>query len=231
MCYNSFIMATKSKTKSRSLKSVSSPVMETPVMEGVKRNNPKFITYLVIVILLGVALFLLAKKYRGLVIAGMVNTTPVTRMELEKALVDRYGKATLDDLIAQKLLQQLAKQNQVTVTKEDIQTETKALEDKLGGKEALQASMERFGIDQAKLDEEISSVILQKKLSAKLFNVNVTDAEVTKYYNDNKALFDKKTFDEVKDDIKKTLIDQKLQEQFSSWFADQQKKAKIQIFI
>ena len=224
-------MATKSKTKSRVVKSVVKPKIEEVLISPVKKSNSKFITYLAIVILLGIALFLMAKKYRGLVIAGMVNTSPVTRMELQKVLVERYGKATLDDLIAQKLLQQLAKDNQVVVSNEDIEKETKSLEDRLGGKEALQASMDRFGIDQKKLREEITSVILQKKLSSKLFQVTIEDAEVTKYFNDNKALFDKKTFDEVKADIRQTLTDQKLQEQFSTWFADQQKKAKIQVFI
>ena len=224
-------MATKSKTKSRVVKSAVKPKIEEPLISLVKKSNSKFITYLAIVILLGIALFLMAKKYRGLVIAGMVNTSPVTRMELQKVLVERYGKATLDDLIAQKLLQQLAKDNQVVVSNEDIEKETKSLEDRLGGKEALQASMDRFGIDQKKLREEITSVILQKKLSSKLFQVTIEDAEVTKYFNDNKALFDKKTFDEVKADIRQTLTDQKLQEQFSTWFADQQKKAKIQVFI
>jgi len=224
-------MATKSKTKSRVVKSAVKPKIEEPLISLVKKSNSKFITYLAIVILLGIALFLMAKKYRGLVIAGMVNTSPVTRMELQKVLIERYGKATLDDLIAQKLLQQLAKDNQVVVSNEDIEKETKSLEDRLGGKEALQASMDRFGIDQKKLREEITSVILQKKLSSKLFQVTIEDAEVTKYFNDNKALFDKKTFDEVKADIRQTLTDQKLQEQFSTWFADQQKKAKIQVFI
>ena len=224
-------MATKSKTKSRVVKSAVKPKIEEPLISLVKKSNSKFITYLAIVILLGIALFLMAKKYRGLVIAGMVNTSPVTRMELQKVLVERYGKATLDDLIAQKLLQQLAKDNQVVVSNEDIEKETKSLEDRLGGKEALQASMDRFGIDQKKLREEITLVILQKKLSSKLFQVTIEDAEVTKYFNDNKALFDKKTFDEVKADIRQTLTDQKLQEQFSTWFADQQKKAKIQVFI
>ncbi len=223
-------MAIKSKTKTKTLKSTASS-LETVPPTLTPKNKAKFITYLVIVILLGTALFLLAKKYRGLVIAGMVNTTPVTRMELQKALTDRYGKATLDDLIAQKLLQQLARENQVTVSADDIKVETKSLEDRLGGKDALQASMDRFGIDQAKLNEEISSVILQKKLSTKLFKVAVEDAEITKYFTDNKALFDKKTLEEVKEDIRQTLTDQKLQEQFSTWFADQQKKAKIQIFI
>lgn len=219
-------MATK--TKKSSPKVIKSSFEETP---PVTKNNSKFFTYLVVVILLGLALFLLAKRYRGAIIAGMVNTTPITRWELNKVLTERYGKATLDDLIANKLIKQLAAQNNITVSQDDIAKETKSLEDRLGGKEALQASMDRFGINQAKLNEEIYSVLLQRKLSEKLFQVKVEDTEIEKYYNDNKTLFPNKSLEEVKDSIRQNLVQQKLQEQFSTWFQDQQKKAQIKIFI
>lgn len=216
------------KAKKTNPKVVLTPVESTVIKS---KPSPKFITYLVIVILLGVSLFLLSKKYRGLIIAGTVNSSPITRWELSQALTDRYGKATLDELIATKLLNQLAASNQITVSKDDISKELQALETRLGGKEALQASMTQFGIDEKKLNQEISAVLIQKKLSEKLFKVTVEDAEVTKYFNDNKALFTNKKFDDVKADIKLTLEQQKLQEQFGTWFQDQQKKALIKTFI
>lgn len=216
-------------TKAKAVKTYDSYEVDSSVVET--KPKSKFFTYLIIIVLLGTAFFLLAKKYRGLVIAGMVNTTPISSFELQKALVQRYGKATLDDIIASKLLTQLAKNNQIVVTPEDVKTETASLEERLGGKEALQASMERFGINEAKLNEEIYTVLLQKKLSQKLFKAEVTDSDITKYYQDNKSLFDGKKFDEVKADIQESLVQQKLQEQFGKWFQEQREKAKILIFI
>ena len=91
--------------------------------------------------------------------------------------------------------------------------------------------MERFGVDEAKLREEIRSILLQRKLSQKLFNLTASDEEISKYYNDNKALFAKQTIEEVRDDIKKSLEQQKSQQQFTDWFQEQRTKAKISLFI
>ncbi|MBI1872002.1 hypothetical protein HYS10_01140 [Candidatus Collierbacteria bacterium] len=225
-------MTKKAKQKTTKAKTAVK-TYDTYEVQPVEETKPKskFFTYLVIVVLLGTALFLLAKKYRGLVIAGMVNTTPISSFELQNALVDRYGKATLDDIIANKLLVQLAKSNQIVVTPEDVKTEIASLEERLGGKEALEASMERFGIDEAKLNEEINTVLIQKKLSEKLFKAEVSDSDITKYYQDNKSLFEGKKFDDVKAGIQENLVQQKLQEQFGKWFQEQRQKAKITIFI
>ena len=129
------------------------------------------------------------------------------------------------------LLEQLAKKNNVKIVAADIDSEIADLEKRLGGKEALKANMERFGVDETKLKEEVRSIVLQRKLSQKVFNVSITDEEVTTYYNQNKVLFDKKSLDEVKEEIKKSLEQQKSQEDFSKWFQDEKSKAKISLFI
>src|SRR3989344_4169183 len=101
----------------------------------------KFFVVLALVVLLGSLLVLGAKKYKGLVIAGKVNGQVITRWQLEKSLNDRYSKQTLDDLAGTILVQQLAKENGVTVTDEDVNNEIAATEQRLGGKEALQTTL------------------------------------------------------------------------------------------
>lgn len=200
--------------------------METPQP---KKNSP--LIPILVVILLGVLAFNIAKKNRGLVIAGTVNEVNVTRAELDKVLMTRYGKSTLDELLSLALLKQLATKNAITVTKEDIDAEIKTLEARLGGAEALKSNMEQFGIDDAKLREELTSVITQRKLASKLFQVALDEKEVKKYYDDNKALFEKKKFEEVKAEIESTLKDQKLQTQFSEWFNKERQGAKVTTYI
>lgn len=218
-------MATRKKT--------TSPVIpqDTLASSSVKFSPIKFLRLLAIVVLAGILIFGVVKKYRHLFIVGVVNTTPITRWQLDKMVFDRYGKSTLEELVNVTLLDQLSKQNKVTVTEDDIKNETTDLETRLGGKEALKANMERFGVDEAKLREEIRSILLQRKLSQKLFNLTASDEEISKYYNDNKALFAKQTIEEVRDDIKKSLEQQKSQQQFTDWFQEQRTKAKISLFI
>ena len=109
------------------------------------------------------------------------------------------------------LLEQLAKQNNIKVVANDIDAEISDLETRLGGKEALKANMERFGVNYTKLKEEIRSIVLQRKIAQKVFNITISDDDVTSYYKQNKVLFDKKTFDEAKGNIRKSLEQQKIQ--------------------
>lgn len=191
----------------------------------------KFLRLLAIVVLSGILLFGVVKKYRHFFIVGVVNTTPITRWQLDKVNYDRYAKTSLDEMVNVVLLEQLAKQNGVKLVASDIDNEITQLEERLGGKEALKANMERFGVDDAKLREEVRSIVLQRKIAQKVFNISITDEEISNYYTQNKVLFDKKSLDEVKDEIKKSLEQQKVQEDFSKWFQEEKTKAKISLFI
>ena len=217
-------------TKKRTTKAVATKqeIISKPVSTF---SITKFFRLLAIVILSGILLFGVVKKYRHLFIVGVVNTTPITRWQLDKVNYDRYAKTSLDEMVNIILLEQLAKQNGVKLVASDIDNEITQLEERLGGKEALKANMERFGVDDAKLREEVRSIVLQRKIAQKVFNISITDEEIGNYYTQNKVLFDKKSLDEVKDEIKKSLEQQKVQEDFSKWFQDEKTKAKISLFI
>lgn len=196
-----------------------------------KFSTNQFVRLLLIVVLLGTLLFLGAKRYRHLFVVGMVNTTPITRWQLDSLVFERYGKSTLDEIVNTVLLEQLAKKNDVAVTSSDIQGEITSLEDRLGGKEALKANMDRFGIDESKLQEEVKAILIQKKLAQKLFQVTISDEDIQLYYDENKTLFADQKLADVKDEIKKTLEDQRLQQEFTTWFQDQRQQAKVNLFI
>lgn len=201
--------------------------------ESIKKvgTTPKKFIVLALLILIGGILVFGAKKYKGLIIAGMVNGKPVTRFELELALNNRYGKQTFDDLASNILVQQLAAKNEVTVTDEEVSQEIEATSVRLGGKEALTATLDRMGYTTERLRDEMRIQVLVKKLAEKVLKVEVADDEIQKFFNDNKTLFPDKTFDEVKEDIKQNLLQQKNQQEFATWFADQKKNAKIQSYL
>lgn len=223
----------KTKTTSR-LSEKTTSVMSSEARSGSARKVnrlPKKLIILALIVLLGGMLIIGAKKYKGLIIAGKVNGSPITRWELEKALNSRYGKQTFDDLASNLLVQQLAAQNQVTVTDDEVSKEIDATTQRLGGKEALTATLDRMGYTMSRLQDEMRVQVLVKKLAEKVLKVEVTDAEIQKFFDDNKTLFPKKTFDEVKEDIKQNLLQQKNQQEFATWFTDQKTKANIQSYL
>lgn len=223
----------KTKTPTRSPKKA----LETPVMSekettmNVNVAPRKLFVILALIVLLGGLLIIGAKKYKSIIIAGKVNGKPITRWELEKALNARYAKSTFDDLAGNVLVQQLTAQNQVTVTDDEVNKEIDATTQRLGGKEALQATLDRMGYTNTRFQDEMRIQVLVKKLAEKVIKVEITDDEIMKFFQDNKTLFPKKTFDEAKEDIRQNLLQQKTQQQFTAWFQDQKKKASIQSYL
>jgi foldase protein PrsA len=218
-------MATKRKTHIKIDNDIiSEPKASSPV-------NRVFIRNLIIVIIIGIGIFLVTKKYRGLVIAGTVNTTPISRFQLNQKLNERYGQATLEEMINAALLKDLVRQNGITIGADDLKKERDIVIERVGGEDALKTALEQYGMTETDLTERIESVLMEKKLAEKVFPTEVTDAEADQYFKENKASFEGKTFDEVKEEIVTALKEQKQQQQFADWFKGQKDKAQIQTYI
>ena len=193
-------------------------------------SKKTLVVLLAIVLAAGIGT-IMAKRYKNLVIVGKVNGLIVSRWELEKALNDRYAKTVFDDLASTTLLKQLAKTNDIVVSRDELKKEIEATETRLGGKEALQTTLDRLGYSQTRFEEEMKTQVTVRKLAEKLFKIEVTDQEVAKFYDDNKTLFPDKTLDDVKLDIFQNLTEQKLQQQFTTWFQEEKGKAAIQSYL
>ena len=223
----------KRKTQSKSSKKVSAASVmpfEEPSLKTGSFSKKTLVILLALVLAAGIGT-IMAKRYKNLVIVGKVNGLVVSRWELEKALNDRYAKTVFDDLASTTLLKQLAKKNDIVVSKDELKKEIEATEQRLGGKEALQATLDRLGYSQTRFEEEMKTQVTVRKLAEKLFKIEVTDQEVAKFYDDNKTLFPDKKLEEVKLDILQNLTEQKLQQQFTTWFQEEKGKAAIQSYL
>jgi len=223
----------KKKTQSKSSKKVSvESVMSVNEMPMKSRSFSKKTLVIILAIILAAGIgTMMAKKYKSLFIVGKVNGQVVTRWELEKVMNDRYAKTSFDDLASTTLLKQLAKNNDVSVSKDEIKKEIEATEQRLGGKEALQSTLDRLGYSQNRFEEEMKTQVLVRKLAEKLMKIEVTDQEVEAFYNDNKNLFPDQKLADVKLDIFQNLTEQKLQQQFTTWFQEEKGKATIQSYL
>lgn len=201
-------------------------------LKQVKRFNTGFMIKLIAVVLIGTAVFLLAQKNRGLIIAGTVNNKPITRMALNSRLSERYGKTAFDEIVTEELIKDQAVKNGITVSPKEIQDEIAANEKQFGGKDKLMETAKQAGINN---DSELNSFfqlkLTIKKLEEKLFKADVKDADIQKYFDDNKQFLGGKKFDEVKADIKAQLEQQSIQQQFTDWFGKIRNEAKINSYI
>jgi hypothetical protein len=200
--------------------------------EGNARRSLPFGAKLTILVLIGVAIFLLVRQHRGQFIAAVVNKTPIWRHTLNQELVQKYGQDQVNQMIQMELLEQAARSEGISVSAEAIQAERDNLKERLGGEENLMVALEQYGLTEDDLSEQLRLSLLQRQLQEKLFSVEVADDEVRIFFDDNgDSLYPDQSFDDVANEIREGLRQQKLQQEFSRWLEEQKSKAQIQIYI
>lgn len=222
------------KTKTQSITPVTlkeEPKSEVNSIISNLTNRP-FLINLFLVILVGTTIFYLSKQYRGMIIAAVVNKNPISRFQLNQTLVNRYGDAVLEELINNQLLKDLSADKNLSATDEDIDAEIVILKDTLGGEEALNNALDQYGLSLEDLKEQISLKLLQEKLMAEVVKVEVTDEEVSAYFDTNKDyLYQDQKLEDVKEEIKLTLEQQKKETDFYTWFEEQKTNAQVKTYL
>jgi uncharacterized HAD superfamily protein len=78
----------------------------------------------------------------------------------------------------------------------------------------------------ADFDRQMKTQVLLEKMLGK--DINITEEEMSKYFNENKNTFNKNaTLESEKENIKNILFEQKLSEKLQPFLNDLQSKAKI----
>lgn len=195
------------------------------------KKNITSIKKITIVILAGIAVFLVAKRFKSQFIVATVNRQVISRWSLNKSLIETYGSGTLEELVNKALLKDLAKENGVEVTEEDIQAEIDELAVSLGGEEAFDQALEQYQLSLDDLKDRVSTSLIQEKLAEAVSEVEVTDEQIKSYYDTNEALFTDQTFTEVESSIRDMLYQQELQDAFNTWFQTEKDQATVKLFI
>lgn len=218
-------MAKKKTTPKKSINQI------LPQLKKLKKKDIQLFKKVAIVVLAGIAVFLMANRFKSQFIVATVNRRVVSRWSLNKTLVETYGAQTLDELINKALLKDLAKENDVVVADEDIQAEVDELIASLGGEEAFNQALEQYQITTEELKERISISLIQEKLAEKVAEISVTDEQIKAYFDENQTLFDGQVFADVENDIRDMIYQQELQSTFNTWFQTQKDQAAVKSFI
>ncbi len=194
--------------------------------EKLKTNNRQLITLITIIF---VASFLF--YFKGLFVAATVNNQPIWRLSVDRELEKQAGQKALDSLITKQLVLQEAAKQKTTVSDAEVNQTIKDLEKSLSESgQNLDSLLAQQGLNRNDLKEQIKLQKLVEKMLGK--DIKVTDEEITKDYEDNKSSYPaNKSFDELKETIKKQLEQDKLNKKTQAWVEELHSKAKINYFV
>ncbi|MEN3001981.1 MAG: peptidyl-prolyl cis-trans isomerase [Armatimonadota bacterium] len=119
-------------------------------------------------------------------VVAEVGTERITRAELVERLIAQSGAAVLEELIAERLLQQAAKQKGVSVSDAEIETRIQILQQNAGGAEAFNQLAASLGFSPKTLRERLRIQILAEKT----LGLTVSDEEIQRYFDLNRPRLD-----------------------------------------
>lgn len=150
-------------------------------------ENKKLTINLKTVKIIGIVLVVLAVLFaiKGLFIAALVNGSPISRLAVIQELERGSGKAALESLIIEKLINKEADKRSIEVSDDEVSVEVANAEAQIksqGG--TLVDALASQGISLETLRKQI---LMQKKLEALLADkIQVTEADMKKFITDNK---------------------------------------------
>src|SRR3989344_6039608 len=127
----------------------------------------------IVILVIGLAGLLLANK--GLVVAVIVNGKPIFRWELNKTLVSRFGKQTLEGMISERLIADAAKKAGVSVSKEEIDAKEAEIVGGLAGDVKLEDLLKLQGLTKEDFDSQIQLQLTGEKLLSRDIAVSEED--------------------------------------------------------
>lgn len=187
--------------------------------------TPKKI-YILLIVFLVIFLFLI----RSAIFAAFVNGKPIFRLSVVSIAEKQDGSTILDNLIEKKLIFSEAKKQNVKITEEEIDTEVKNIEEVLKQQNiTLDQALELSNQDMKNLKEQIKIQKIAEQILGK--NIEILEEEISDYYTTNKDYFGSSKLEDVKEEIKDELYNQKLSTEYTTWIEELKVDAKIKYIV
>ncbi len=191
------------------------------------RIRKSYIIFLAVIAVLAT----LIVRYKGLVVAAVVNGNPIYRVNVVKETEKQAGKQTINNLVRNSLIEQEAKKQNITVTDKEIDDEIKKVESTLSKSgQKMDQVLQLQGLTK----DDLKRLIRLDKMVSKMVgkDVKVSDSEVDAYIEKNReSLPAEQTEEQLRKSVSDNLRQQKLNEKVQQWLSDLQKKANIQYFV
>ncbi len=194
-----------------------------------KRGRAISLKTALIIIIVG-AFCGLTYYYKGVFVAVTVNGSPITRLAVIKQLEKASGKAALDQMVVQKLIEDEVKKKGITINDNEITDEMKNIENQIiaqGG--TLADVLSSQGMTQ---EDFKTQVTIRKDLEKMLGDkIQVTDAEIDKYITDNQITIPAGQEADYKTQIRAQIEQQKFGQEANTFIEALRSQAKITYFV
>lgn len=214
-------MATKKPI--RRTKKITEEVIE-PTPET--RKFPTKYLYL-IVTLLALSALVLANK--GMLVAAVVDGKPIFSWELNRVLVDRYGKQTLEGMVSERLIQSEAMKQGIVVSAAEVTGREDEIVKGLGGGMSLEEILKIQGLSKDEFDRQITMQLTVQKLLGK--DLTITEADIDNYIATNRATLVATEEAQLRAEARQAILDAHIGEKLQPWFNELKEKAKILRFL
>lgn len=178
------------------------------------------------ILILGILLLIIFKK--NWIVAATVNGEPIPTFTLNHKLNSLYKERILTQIINEKILEQEARKQGITISPQQIQEKVLEAETSYGGKETFEMLLSQQGLTR---DEFLNQTKLQL-LVEKLFEKESSPSaeEIDKFMADNQSLPEATDAAKFKELAESSVRNNKLSQVFSEKFQELRKNAKISIF-
>lgn len=182
----------------------------------------------VYIIVLVAGLLLLAAFKKDLLIAAIVNGSPVTNLELQMRLNREFRTQTLNQLINEKIILEEARKNNAVVQESEVDQKIVELETSVGGKDVLENLLSQQGQTKATLRDQVRMQLAIAKLYDK--EATVSAEALTKFLEQNRQSLRATDSASQEKEAYDILKQQGLSQIFNQKFQELRQKANIKIF-
>lgn len=195
----------------------------TPV--PARKLNTK-ILYLVVALL---ALLALVLANKSVLLAAVVDGKPIYSWEINRVLVDRYGKQTLEGMISERLIANEAKKQNAVVSPGDIKSREEEIVKGLGSGMSLEELLKIQGLSKDEFDRQITLQLTVQKILGK--DLVITKDDIDAFIASNRATLVATEEGALQVEAKQAILDAKIGEKLQPWFNELKAKTKILRFL
>jgi foldase protein PrsA len=153
-------------------------------MTFIKENKKLVLIIAVLILAMGVFLSFALPKDKAV---AKVDGAAISQDELYDVMVEQYGAATVEQLIADKIVDSEAKKEKVTITDEELNAEVDKLKESYGGEDVFNQMLESNNTTVDVLKEDLKNYLTIRKLLEP--QIEITDEELQTYFEENKDSF------------------------------------------
>jgi foldase protein PrsA len=150
-------------------------------MVFIKQNKKLVLGIGVLILAIGVFLSLALSKDKAI---AKINGDAISKDELYDVMVEQYGAATVEQLIADKIVASEAKKQKITISDEELNKEVDKLKESYGDEEVFEQVLASNNTTVDVLKEDLKNYLTMRKLIEP--QIEITDEELKTYFDENK---------------------------------------------